>query len=124
MEKTYSMSMLSQRRTNRVFKYLIRSLVALALAITPIPMDAATTMVMPASMAMQSGAGDQCDCAKDNTDCAKSETCFLKCATAPALEPKRVQSRFAVFTAAIVERLDPSLLDSLHTPPPHPPPRG
>jgi len=79
---------------------------------------------MPEMMAVQDGAGDHCSCGTENADCAKSETCFVKCATVSAIEPKRASLRFFVFTAARVEGLDPSQLDSLLTPPPHPPPRA
>lgn len=112
------------RRTIPVFQFLVRSLVALGLAIAPIPMGVATAMAMPATIATHSDAGDNCGCAKDNSDCAKSDTCFTKCATAPALEPKRAPLRFLVFAAAAIEGLDPSQLDSLLAPPPLPPPRG
>jgi len=110
------------RRTSPILRFLVRSLVALALAMAPIPMGVATAMEMPAKTAMQSGADGDCSCEKGNADCGKSETCFVKCAAAPALEPKQVHFRF--FAAAAIEELDPSQLDSLLAPPPHPPPRA
>lgn len=112
------------RRKSPIFRFLIRLLMALALAIAPIPLSAAAAMPMPEKMDAQDGAGDHCSCEKGNADCAKSDICFAKCATAPALEPKRVHSRFFVFAAAAIEKLDPSQLESLLAPPPHPPPRA
>ena len=106
---------------NPLFRYLIRSLVALALATAPMPMGFATAM--PATTAMQSAADDHCGCAMDNTDCAQSETCFAKCATAPALEPKRGHSKLFFFAAADLDGLESSQFESVLAPPPLPPPR-
>jgi hypothetical protein len=110
------------RRTSPMLRFLVRSLIALALVMAPIPMGVATAIEMPAKTAMQSGADGDCSCEKGNADCAKSETCFVKCTAAPALEPKRFDFQF--FATAAIEEHNPSQLDSLLAPPPHPPPRA
>lgn len=97
---------------------------ALALALAPVSLGVAAAMPMPEKMAAKDGAGAHCGCAKTDTGCAQSEACFVQCATAPALETKHLYSRFLDVTAVTVEELDPSQLDSLLTPPPHPPPRA
>jgi hypothetical protein len=112
------------RRMSLIGRFLIRSLVALALAAAPIPLSATTAMSMPGELAAQDCVGDYRDCGKGDARCPMSETCLLKCATGPALEAKRAPSRLFVLTAASIEELDDAQLVSLLTPPPHPPPRA